>query len=417
MKRGLLRELGARLRSLGGSHEIIGRRFRLARPEITAIMSGNASRFTLERILKLLRRCGCDINVDLAAVGRGGMVRWERLSDLGLDWLPITNKTGLTLIGGDDENVRRNVLTGILREHAARGDRTVLYCQAASSEDLATVRFQGDRDIQKLISYQSDIDIPQRERLGASVSGIDSIPALGASPWTAMHFARGMRVYATLESMNGPSEAQRVVDEFVNLMGPPHIVGNWERVHEVVDTVIVPRPCYPARDQVIRYVATSARTHPNDPIVEVITGGQGLEDKLVAQGLAYPTDFDARSGPLRTFDDAYAFLRNLLTHFDSEFDITGPEVHSKKELEIIVRHRKCAASVSIAASWSSVKERYGIVFTTDEPECDPAGRTPPVTSLGVAPTDASYLVRRTTSFLTQFDVGDSRASASGFHLQ
>ena len=48
------------------------------------------------------------------------------------------------------------------------------------------------------------------------------------------------------------------------------------------------------------------------------------------------------NGAMRTFDDAHTFLRNLLTHFDSEFDVTGPEVRSKKELEIVVRNGRAS---------------------------------------------------------------------------
>ncbi len=400
IKRGLLRELGRQLLAYGSSHETIARRLKIPRPEISAILGQKASRFTLERILKLLSQCGCDINVSLAALGKGGLVCWETLKDLGLEWLPLSDGPGLTLIGGDDADLRRKVLAALLRAHAARGDRTVLYCQEPSSQDLPTVRFEADRDIQKLITYHSDIDLPQRARFGASIVGIDSVSKSAASPWTAMHFAKEMRVYVVIDTPIGPKETQRVADTFLDLLGPPHVVGHWKHVHEVLDAIIVPRVADPVEGGAPTYLCSLAKVRKDSELVEVVRNGEAEQEDLAVRGLSRPVNRESPTH-LATFADAAAFMERLASLFDSEFSVVESLERSPKEIEIDVRDRHSSASVSIAVSWTSRRRCYGIVFVSEEPD-ELASPVTPTTLLAVAPADAEYLVRRTQSFLRRF---------------
>lgn len=402
MKRGLLRELGRRIATAGSSQEAIARRLGVPRPEISAILAGNTQRFTVERILRMLKRCGSEINVEVVPRGRGGQVRAASLRDLGLAWLPphIRAEPGLTLIGGDPNEGQRELLLAILGEHTDRGDRAVLYGREAQTE-LPHVPFRTDSDLAKWVTYHDDIDLPQRERFGAPVVGIDSVAASAASPWTVLHFAKNQRVYALIPCSTSTNEGQRTIDEFVRLLGKPHMGGSWRQVHDVVDTIIVPRVCAVARDDGPTYVASLCHAEPDDPIVRTIVDAAKQEEELVSKGLIHPRPAVVHAGPLLTEEQARAFLCEVRERLGDEFQVTGPGTDSKKELEVSVCHRDCSATVDIAASWSASNRRYSIVMTTEEPE-ELADERVPETSLSLAPTDVYYVVSRTNAFLAAF---------------
>jgi hypothetical protein len=253
-----------------------------------------------------------------------------------------------------------------------------------------------------LIGYHADVDLPQRERFSARVAGIDLISRNAASPWTALHFAKSMRVYATFESLNGAREGQGAIDEFARLMGPPHNARGWQEAHRVIDTIVVPRACDSIRGPSPLYIATVARAKSETHIVETLTDGQAEFGALVEQGLVHSMDLSSRNFHLKTMEDALEFLKCLGNRFDAEFSVTVPPVRSPKELEIKIRHHDTSAEVTIAASWSSAKQAYGVIFVTDDPEFAANGGIP-VTSLGTAPIDIQYLVNRTITYLRQFD--------------
>lgn len=398
----MLRELSLALRAFGSTHEMIAKRVGLSRPEVSAIFSGDAPRFSIERVLALLRRVGRDVNINITDLGRGGSVNGESIGDLGLERIPIMSTPGLTLIGGEDEDLRNKLLAAILREHQRRGDRAVLFRQESSADGLATLRFGAIRDKDMTVPYHSDADLPQREAIGATVVGLDLIAKSGVCPWTALHFAKDARVYGSLVSQNGLYEGQRVVDAFMKLLEPPRVAGYWKAVNKLLDTVIVPRQCYPLAGVVMRIVATVAKVSPEmEKIADVIFDGEADEQALITHGLVRPPNSTRQLIDLRTFEEAREFLTDLATRFDDEFSVGPLAVRSQKELEIDVSDRHSSAQVTIATSWSSPSSRYGVILVTEEPD-NLIASTTPTTSLMTAPIDSAYLKDYTCSFLRRF---------------
>ncbi|MGA7201669.1 MAG: XRE family transcriptional regulator, partial [Candidatus Cybelea sp.] len=154
-KRGLLKELSAKLAAAGSSQEVMAERLGIARPDVSAIHAGNTKRFTFERIVRMLQRLGSEINIDVVPKGRGGRVRGVSLEDLGLlSLMPrLHHAPGLTLIGGGPDHGQRELLTAILGEHARRGERTVLFTQGVWGSGLPVVPFRTDDDLMKWVVY------------------------------------------------------------------------------------------------------------------------------------------------------------------------------------------------------------------------------------------------------------------------
>lgn len=417
IKRGLLHELSWRLSGLGGTQESAAKRLGVPRSDISAIHAGNAKRFTLERILRIFRRLGLEVDVRIAAssidephVSRG--VRGMKLLDLGLESLTeyLTAKPGLTLIGGDPDGGQRELLRAVLSEHADRKDRVVLFARRPERGEVQVVHFRENDDLIKWITFYEDLDIRQRERLGSTIIGIDEISDRGASPWTALHFAKTARVYGMIQSPVGSDELQRAVDEFVALLGNPPIGDSWRDVHEHVDTVFVPHVGAVNSSGRRILLASVARVVPDDAIVKPevssIVEASTIQARLIAEGrIASPASMSS-AGPLLTETQSRQFLSLVRERLGFSFQITGPRDEDQRELELQIVDRQTSAEVTVAASWSSSSSRYGIVITTDEPD-GLTGYRIPETSLSMAPTDVDYICGLVVNFMARFSSVDS----------
>lgn len=406
LKLALLVHLSNAIRSMGSSHDIVAGRLGIARPDVTAIHAGDTRRFTFERIRRMLRRVGRDLNIDLVPADEGGHVEFGvTLSALGLEHLRhLVSETGsgLVLIAGESNNGQQQLLQALIAEHLTLGASAITYTATSRRQFLHPRRSNFNRE--RVVAFESDIDLEQRARFGCDVVGIDATGKGGADPWTVLHFAKSARTYAVIESESGSAEGQYAFDQFASLLGPPYAKAHKTPIYEVLREIVVMHAAVNDTGGV-SYFASRHKAQFSD--LKIVPSNDSYTENALKR--AAKSRSNTASGMITSSDEARAFLRDVHELLGVVYEVEAPIAEMQREIEMIVRHRSRGASVTVAASWNNSAKRFGIVLSTEEPDdLIELGRTPE-TRLSLAPTDSQFVAGAVSRFLSQFDSSDSPA--------
>lgn len=79
LKAHLMHAIGSEIRRCGLTQEQAAQRVGLAQPDLSRIMNGHGSGFSLDRLISVLRRLGCDVEIAVSPGGSGpvGALRYR----------------------------------------------------------------------------------------------------------------------------------------------------------------------------------------------------------------------------------------------------------------------------------------------------------------------------------------------------
>jgi len=383
-----MRELSRAIENVNYTQSDWVKRLGIKQSEISALKHRDASRFSVDRLLRLLSRLQQDVTIDVVRAGVGDIsvsTRPRTLSELRLassfDEI-LTNEPGLVLISGSSTSGRTTVLHAILESHRKHDD-VILFSNNESHPKVSTIEFDVDDEIHR------------REIQRANVIGIDSIGPGKASPYTALWLAENARVYTIIDAPDG----KRGLDAFIAQMGPPRFAINSDMVLGKLRAIIALRRYAAADGRGWVLGAEVSRPKPSEKrySLAVMHSFEEDESRLMAEGrINHQLPRPIQHGPIEDAAQAKLFLDELGRQLSTDFSVS---VDDDDSLSLDIDDELTGRRVSVTLTRDRNRRRYDVMMTTEEEDWDieSRGRVPETRVFG-APSDLDYIIRLSRNF-------------------